>query len=46
MKLSKKILTGLVMAALAVGVSTTALAAEVKEEPFRMAMMSCDDSRS
>jgi hypothetical protein len=32
MKLSKKMLTGLVMAALAVGVSTTALAAEVKEE--------------
>lgn len=32
MKMSKKMLTGLVMAALAVGISTTALAAEVKEE--------------
>jgi hypothetical protein len=35
MKLSKKVLTGLVLAALAVGVSTTALAAEVKEETVK-----------
>src|SRR5574344_120482 len=36
MKLSKKILTGLVMAALAVGISATAMAAEVKEDTVKV----------
>ena len=36
MKLSKKILNGLVMAALAVGISATAMAAEVKEDTVKV----------